>query len=235
MPVLLLAQGDTIAKCALRKAIEARYGTRPPSLDSLKINFNGRTLAKVGPVKTWVPVEVTAYFRFPMAMRWDFTVKPLKLPVQRGLEAFDGATYHSARGGKPPTVITDPAQVASMRRRMWAIAAILLTPLSELFVKLSAIGENSLWATNTKLDDAAEIHLRPDNSLDYVRVECLNPDDNRWQNYIIRLSEELVCINDLLLPAKMSAFWDDAPNFEFEPGLVESNPNIPDSVFTLAE
>ena len=55
MPVLLLAQGDAEARDLLRKAIEARYGPRPPALDSLKIDFNGRTRIKVGPVMTWVP------------------------------------------------------------------------------------------------------------------------------------------------------------------------------------
>ena len=44
MPVLLLAQGDPQAKDLLRKAIHARYGLRPPALDSLHINFKGRLL-----------------------------------------------------------------------------------------------------------------------------------------------------------------------------------------------
>ena len=75
MPVLLLAQGDTTSKDMLRHAIEARYGLRPPVLESLQIDFKGRVRAKLGPINTWVPVEATAYFNFPTSMRWDFSVK----------------------------------------------------------------------------------------------------------------------------------------------------------------
>jgi hypothetical protein len=37
-----------------------------------------------------------------------------------------------------------------------------------------------------------------------------------------------------MLPCKISTFWDDAPYFEVEPILVESNPQIPETVFTLS-
>jgi hypothetical protein len=234
MPVLLLAHGDPQAKDMLRKAIEARYGLRPPALDSLKIDFKGRARAKIGPVNTWVPVEATAYFRFPTAMRWDFNVKPLGLSVQRGIEAFDGTTYRTSRGGKKPTEVSDAEQVSSLRRRLWAIAAILLTPLGDHFVKLTLNGDQSFNATNTQLHDATSIYLRSNNTLDYVAVECLNP-GNRQQQFIMRLSDDQRAVNDLILPSKISAFWENDPFFEVEPVTVESNPTIADSVFTLEE
>lgn len=235
MPVLLLAYGEPAAKDMLRKAIEARYGMRPPALDSLKLDFRGRARVKLGPVMTWVPVDATAYFRFPDAMRWDFTVKPLKLPVQRGIEAFDGETFLRSRGGKSPTVVTEAEHIQSLRRRLWAVASILLTPLSNTFVKVSQTGNYSFEATNTKLDDSANIFLLGNQKIDQVKVNCLNPDTNRMQNYIIALSDELVTINDLLIPKKITTSWDDEVSFEVEPVTAESNPNIPDSVFTLEE
>lgn len=235
MPVLLLAQGDQASKDLLRKAIEARYGTRPPALDSLRIDFNGRTRVKVGPVAAWVPLDMTAYFKFPTAMRWEFIAKPLKLPVQHGVEAYDGETYRTVRGGKAPTAITEPEQVSSMRRRLWAVASVLLTPLSDFTVKVEATGSHSLRATNTKLNDYAEIFLREDYTLDYVQVECLNPDTEKVENYIVRAADTLVTVDDLLLPAKLSTFWNDKPGFEVEPAKVESNPNIPASVFKIED
>ena len=235
MPVLLLAQGDPQAKDILRKAIEARYGARPPALDSLQIDFKGKAHTKIGPITAKVPVDVTAYFKFPTAMRWDFTVKPLKLPVQRGVEAYNGEIYRTVRGGKQATVITDEQQIDSMRCRLWAVAAILLTPLSDMVVKLTTTGDYSLKATNTKLNDDAEIFLREDYSLDHVLVNCLNPDTNQQQNYLLRPAEELVNVDDLLLPNKISVFWDDEVSFEVKPSAVQSNPEIPDSVFELKE
>lgn len=48
MPVLLMARGDQSARLALGRAIEARYGMRPPVLDTLQVDFAGRAYVKVG-------------------------------------------------------------------------------------------------------------------------------------------------------------------------------------------
>lgn len=234
MPVLLLAYGDPKAKDLLRRAIEARYGLRPPAIESLQLQFNGRARARLGPVSTWVPVEAAAYFHLPKAMRWDFTVKPFGLQIQRGVESFNGETYRSTRGGKPVTVETRTEIVQSLRRRLWTVAALLLTPLGEGFVQLALNADKSFHARNAQLDDTVTVFLRPNHTIEYAQVECLNPDTNRQQKFMLRLSEEQVSINDLMLPAKISAFWDDEPTFEIEPISADSVTVIADEMFTLA-
>ncbi len=229
MPVLLLAQGDPQAKNMLRKAIEGRYGLRPPAIESLRLEFKGRARAKLGPLSTWVPVEVIARFHFPRSLRWDFSVKAAGVQLGSGAEAFDGVTYHNSRSG----VSEDAATISSMQRRLWAIAAVLLTPLGEQFVKLEALGENLLQAANTQFNITVKLHLRDDQSLDYVETSCLNPDTEREQMFTLRMSDELVSINDMILPNKISAFWDDDAYFEVEPVLAEANPSIPPAVFAL--
>lgn len=233
MPVLLLAQGDQEARTLLRQAIEARYGVQPPVIENLQIDFRGRARAKVGPITTWVPVDATAYFRFPTAMRWDFTVKPLGLTVRRGVEAFDGSTYRTTRGSDKPTVISDERRVSAMRQHLWAIAALLLTPLGEHFVKVQIRDARAFEATNTKLNDSVTIHLRANNTLDHVEMRALNPDSDKEQLFTIRLSEERSPVDHLMLPSKISTFWDGEAFYEIEPVRVETNPNIPDSTFTL--
>jgi hypothetical protein len=235
MPVLLLSYGDPKAKDLLRHAIEARYGVRPPVLESLQLHFKGRARAKVGPVTAWVPVEATAYFHFPNAMRWDFVVKPMGLPVQRGIESFHENIFRTMRGKSQQTV-TDQAQIEYLRRRLWAIAALLLTPLGESFVKLSMNNEGrSFNVTNTQIDDTVSVYLRPDNTVESVQADCLNPDTERLQRFMMRLSEKQVEIDELVLPAKIEVFWDDAPTYEIEPTGVTSNPTLASTVFTLTE
>ena len=235
MPILLLAHGDPAAKDKLRAAIEARYGSRPIGMDSLEIDFKGRMRTKIGPITTWIPMDMVAYFRFPTAMRLDFIAKPLKLPVQQGVESFDGEVYRSTRGKKEPTIIADDNQVQSMQRRAWAVAATLLIPLSELFVKLELIGNYSFSATNTTLDDTVEISLLSNNLLDKVQVECFNPDTEKQQMFSISLSDDLTTIDDLLIPTKFIMTWDDKPSFELEPTKITSNPDLPDSLFRLED
>lgn len=234
MPVLLLAHGDPQAKDMLRKAIEGRYGARPPALDSLKIDFKGRARAKIGPVTTWVPVDATAYFRFPTAMRWDFNVKPFGLSVQKGIEAFDGNAYRTVRGGRRAVVINDTEHIHAMRRRLWAIAAVLLTPLGDHFVRLALNDETSFVATNTQIDDSVTIFVRPDSTVDYVEVSAIDP-NNTPRLYLVRLSQDNISLNDLILPSKISTFWGEEPDFEIEPVASESNPQIEDHTFTLEE
>lgn len=234
MPVLLLAQGDVAAKDMLRRAIEARYGLRPPAIESLSIDFKGRARARIGPITAWVPVEATARFLFPTAMRWDFTVKPAGVGVQRGSEAFDGAVYRRARGSQTPTVIDDAAQVSSMQSRLWAMAAVLLTPLGEHFVKLAVTGDSSFSATNTQINNAVELCLRDNRTIDNASVTCLNPDSQRQQRFSLRLSEDQSSVDDFMLPCKISAFWDDDPYFEIEPVRTESNLTLEEAVFSLS-
>jgi hypothetical protein len=234
MPVLLLAQGDKPTKDLLRSAIEARYGLRPPALESLHLDFKGRARARLGPVSTWIPVDITAWFKFPTAMRWDFVVRAVGVQISSGIESFDGTNYRRTRGGKTSTLIAEPDLIQSTQSRLWAIAAVLLTPLGDHFVKLETTGANQLQATHTQINSAVTLQLRPDHSLDYVEVSCLNPDTAKQQLFTLRLSQEQAPINELMLPSKISAFWDDAPYFEVEPVLAESNPDIPAMTFALS-
>lgn len=235
MPVLLLAQGDPQSKDMLRRAIEARYGLRPPALDSLRIDFKGRVRAKLGPISSWVPVEATAQFQFPNAMRWDFIVRAAGVQLGSGIEAFDGLVYRTGRGNRGTTELPDPELVSSMQKRLWAIAALLLTPLGEHFVKVSAQGDHTLQVTNTQIDSTILLHLNPDNTLDHVEVDCLNPDTLRQQKFTLSLSTDQELVNDMMLPCKISAFWDSEAYFEVQPVGAEANPSIPQSVFTLVD
>jgi hypothetical protein len=233
MPVLLLAQGDAKARDTLKKAIGARYGFTPPAIESLRIDFKGRARVKVGPVSAWVPVEVSASFRFPTHMRWDFTVKPIGVPVQRGVEAYDGQQYRRVRGSSSPTLMNDEAVISSMRRRLWSVAALLLTPLGEHFVKLTSSDDGSINVTHTQLHDAVNMVLRANHTLERVQVECVNPDTERVQWFMMQVSEAQAPVDGLMLPSKINTFWDNEPYFEVEPVAVNSNPQLSDSLFTL--
>lgn len=231
--VLLLAQGDAQAKDLLRRSIQARYGLRPPALEGLAIRFKGRVRTKIGPITMWVPVEAAGRFCFPVAMRWDFTVKAAGLPIGSGSEAFDGETYRIVRTGRAPNRNADTATIQSMQRRLWAIAAVLLTPLGDHFVRLESGGADVLAAVNTRIDSSVKLHLRPNSTVDYVEVPCMNPDTNREEVFTLRLSEELIAMDDLIVPTRISAFWGSEPYFEIDPVSADANAVIVDEVFRL--
>lgn len=233
MPVLLLAQGDPQAKDLLRKAIQARYGLRPPVLESLHINFKGRVRAKIGPVTMWVPVDAVGRFCFPEKMRWDFSVKAAGVQLNSGSEAFDGTVYRTSRRSKSVVASDDQQQIESMQHRLWAIAAVMLTPLGEMFVRLKANTADELEACNTRFNGAVNLHLHSDQKLGFVATNCLNPDTNKQQQFTLRVSDELVSFGDLILPSKINAFWDEDPYFELEPVDAGANPTIEDDIFQL--
>jgi hypothetical protein len=233
MPVLLLCRGDDDAKQLLRRAIEARYGINPPALESLHLTFEGRSRIKLGPVRTWVPLTVQARFRFPTCLRWDFVVKPLKLPVQRGIEAFDGETYRTTRGSQSPDEETRPDVIVSVRRRLWAMASLLLTPLSDHYIRVTQCGETCLLAENTRLNDTVKLYLNDDATIDYAEVHCLNPDTDEQQRMTLRLSGAQSPVDHLMLPERISAYWNDDIAYEMEPVSANLNPPMDTELFTL--
>jgi hypothetical protein len=121
-----------------------------------------------------------------------------------------------------------------MQSRLWAMAAVLLTPLGEHFVNLAVTGDSSFSASNTQINNAVELALRDNRTLDYTTLTCVNPDSDRQQGFTLRLSEEQAPVNDFMLPCKISAFWDDDPYFEIEPVHVESNLTLEEAVFNLS-
>ncbi len=233
MPVLLMARGDEDARELLKKAIEARYGVRPPAIESMRIDFDGRTRAKVGPLKTWVPLEVTAQFQLPDKMRWDFEVKPMGMTVRRGIESYDGERLRTQRAGDDPTVITSEEVIDAAQKRLWAIAALLLTPLGDHFVELEIVNGLAFKATNTQIGAVVEVHLEEDYRVARVSVEALNEDTGKVQMYNITVGPELASFDDLLLPKQVRVAWDDVPAYEMHPTSAENNPEIAPSVFTL--
>lgn len=234
MPVLLLASGDPQARALLKKAIEARYGVLPPAIAALKLSFKGRARVKVGPVMTWVPVEATAQFQFPTSMRWDFTVIPLGLPVQRGVEAFDGQTYRTLRGGGKVNEAALKDQIDHLRGRLWAVAALLLTPLGEDFVRLGETGEISFNATHMQTEEVVNVCLRPDHSIEAVDVTCYNPDAKKRQRFTLHPSPEHTELGGLRLPSRITASWDNAASFEVSPTAADNLVSIAPQVFSLS-
>ena len=233
MPILLLAQGDPAAKDLLRRSIEARYALSPPAIDNVKMNFTGRVHTKLGPVMTWIPVHIATHFRFPSAFRWDFSVRPVGVPVQRGIESYDGKTYRRLRGKKISEVTDDQAIINSLQSRLWAMAAVLLSPLSEHFVQLKANDSHSFDATNKLSNDTVTMYLRPNYTLEQVAVHCVNPDNGQEQWFSLYLSEEQAPVNDIMLPCQIHAFWDDKPYYEVQPVAIENSSSINDAVFSL--
>lgn len=233
MPVLLLCQGDAEAKARLRRAIEARYGINPPAIEKISIAFKGRAHAKLGPIKTWIPVEAKASFVFPTHLRWEFALKPMNLPVQKGIETYDGKTYRNQKAIGTNKESVKTSFISSARGRLWQMAAILLTPMSDYYIKMSSCGKDCIIAENTKLNDTVHIYLRENDTIDYAAVKCFNPESEREQKLFLKLSPELTTINGLIMPTQVSAFWDDEPYFELQATEVDTNPNLPEEAFTL--
>lgn len=233
MPVLLLCHGDEQAKNLLRDAISARYGTNPPALEKLCIEFSGRSHIKLGPIPLWVPFEATIYLHFPTHIRTDYIVKPMGVAIQQYCESYDGNTYRHVRRNQSAEVIQDEQLIQSVRRRLWAFTAMLLTPLSEMYVRLQSSDKLSFIAQNTKLNDAVKVYLDDQHHVKSVKVASINPANGEKQSFRLDLSDKLIAVNELMLPELINAFWDDDPYFEIKPTQVIIDPDLSDSLFRL--
>jgi hypothetical protein len=235
MPVLLLARGDKEGKELLRRALEARYGVGAPAIDTLRIEFKGRKRARIGPVATWVPVEGTLSYNAPLCGRIDYTARPVGLPLITQTDAFDGTIYRKRRGRDEVEVVTQSEQAQSIQRRLWVAAAVLLTPLVEQFVELHATGERSFTATNIDTDDSAHVYLNDDFTIAYATTQCYNAAEDAVQEFTYRLFDGQSQVNDLMLPRRIAAHWEEAPEFEMTPASVEINPTFEPELFRLED
>lgn len=234
MPVLLLAQGDQAAKEILRNAIATRYGIRPPILESIRLDFRGRVNAQTGDIPTLIPLDATALFRFPNAMRWNLTVRPPRVEAERTIESYDGEAIYYTPHNKTTRTVSDPRQIHSMTQRLWALAAALLTPLNDINVHVKLGGRRRVIASHRFLGDSTALIFNNEGQLTRVQTKCLNPETEQLQLYTIQLSENTVEIDGLPLPDRLRIYWDKQPTFELIPYAAASELVIPDSIFRAA-
>ena len=235
MRILLLAQGEPEAKDLLRKAIFARYGNKPPAIEALRVDFKGRARAQNQFSQKWTPIEVTARFVFPTHLRWDYTIKPDGDAVQRGIEAYDGTMFRSLSGTKVPRIIDQTMHLKSIRARLWSMAAILLTPMSDYYVTITQCGDYCFDAENKKLNETVRMYLREDYSVEKAQIRCWNPDTQREQLHTIYLSPEQKLVSDMIIPKVFGAFWDKQPTYEMTPIRIQRPYQIDTGLFTLQE
>jgi hypothetical protein len=234
MPILLLSRGDKEGRDLLRKALEARYGMNVPAIETLKIRFEGRVRAKLGPISTWVPLETTTYFAFPGRGRWDFSVRAAGVPLRGGSNAVDGTLYRKRLRNGEIVVITDPEHARSARLWRFAAVGMLLIPLSQEFIELKGTGERSFLAINLETKDSIDVTLHEDFTVSKVSTRCANPDmEFQQQLYTLMAEDGHVAVNGFMLPAKLTRFWDDEEQYEVKPVAVEINPTLDDSIFML--
>ncbi|HVU10025.1 MAG TPA: hypothetical protein VHD90_02055 [Phototrophicaceae bacterium] len=233
MPVLLLARGDQPSRTLLRRAIEARYGLGAPALETCKLEVKGRARAKIGPVATWVTLEGTSYLKFPFLLRWNFSMRPAGVAITSSALAFDGEVARRRDGKDRVTVVEGAAEAVSMRARLWAVCAALLTPLTEHYVELKTIDARSFEARHTEAKIAARLHLHDDDTLDFTATECLNPASGTQETFTLQLSDGQTMFGDLMMPRKIAVLWGDQAEIEIAPVKAECNIPLDDSLFRL--
>jgi len=233
MPVLLLARGDQVSRSMLKQAIEARYGHSAPMIETTKIDLKGRSRVKLPFTTTWMPVEATVYVKFPSAIRWDFTMRPVGLPVSNMSEAFDGSALRRTRVLRSSEVNTDTGLLHSLRARLWSMAVMLLTPLPDPSVEVRMLGETTLVVENTQTDIRVNLQLNADKTVHQIGTVCFNPLTEKEQIYTLRATHGQELIGDIMFPRQIEVLWDDEVESELNPVSIETNLSLDDSFFRI--
>ncbi len=228
MAILLMTQGDPAAKEMLRRAIAARYYNSPPTLESLKVEYHGRGHLKLGPIHSWVPLDIRIYFRFPDAMRWDYRLSPFGLPLQRGTGSYVRDTFYSEHG---TARITNSSLLDHLRLCIWGAGATMLTPLSQPNIHVKVKTERSFIAVNTVTHDCIEVRLNPDYSLDSVCFSSVNIEDENTQQIAIQPSTDLVALNGVLMPRMIRLLRNNQVAYEAGAVALDCNPPLETSFF----
>jgi hypothetical protein len=223
MSILLLTQGDQRAKDLLKRAIMARYHTSPLALEALRIDYRGRGNIKIGPVQSWIPLEARLYFRFPDAMRWDYSVRPLGLPLQRGTGSYFNEHFYSQHHPKP---ITSNTILEHLRLCIWAMGAVMLTPLSDMSIRVETLSSLSFTVINSVTRDRFEVMLDRDYMVQAIRFSSFNVEEERRQVITVRPSVEMLLLDGLPIPSHVEVFRNDNLLYKADVVNVVSNPQL---------
>lgn len=234
MPFLLLTQGDTIGLDLLKKLVDNRYGGSPPSMDTLRVTYEGWSSAQLGPFPLRAKVHAVAEYRFPFFMRWSFKVRVLRFLNSRYTTAFDGtAVYEEQRGRVTST--TDEAQIQSARARVWSEAVFFVSPLiADHKVQVHSIDTHAFEVQAPGHPEIkANVRLDEDNALAAVEINRMDPNDNLMKLQRIEPGGGLVQVDGLLMPAEMRRYWGGQLFMTLKPVQVELNPELTEGTFRI--
>lgn len=231
MSFLSLAKGDPAARNLLQRAIRARYGLRPVAVESLRLALVGRARGPLG-----LPARVEAVFSYVRAShgRWERTRKLFGLQLGTAAESFDGAACYRRQGSDLSKVV-DPPILESLRLRLWAEFAQLLTPLTEANVVLKSIDERS-FQTMLESEPAtvATVTLNPDDTVAVVSVQRYRESDQRIAPFVIQPLGGLQTLDGFAFPRQLVFQWGDDPPENLTVLRAEPNAKIPLTNFTMS-
>lgn len=234
MPFLLLTQGDPIGLDLLKKLVDKRYGGSPPALDALRVTYRGWSAARLGPLPLRAAVEAVATYHFPFQIRWDFTVRMLRIFSSRYTTAFDGRAVYEVQGGRV-TRSVEESGVDSARARAWSEAVYFISPMiADHAVRVQSVDNHAfrVFAPDTP-QTAALVRLNEDHTLAAVEIERMDPNDNRVKLQRLKPAGELVRVDGLILPQYLERYWDDTLAMRLSPVRVEVNPALEPDTFIL--
>jgi hypothetical protein len=234
MPFLTLAQGDPIGLDLFKKLVETRYGGSPPAMEALRITYQGRSQAQLGPIPLWAKVEATATYRFPFQMKWRFDVRVLRFLRSGYTTTFDGEKVYEWEQGKIKPV-DDPELVESARRRVWAETVFFVSPLiADDKVRVEGSDNRTFRALAPGYPEiAATVRLNEDNTLNVVEIDRLDPTDRETKCQHLRPVGELKNVDGLIVPEMVQRSWGGPAFMELTPVKVELNPALEPDEFVL--
>ncbi len=228
MSTLLLTQGDPAALNLLRRAIAARYFISPPALESLRVDYRGRGHVKLGHMHSWVPLEAVLFFHFPDSMRWNYTIKPLGVTLRRGSGSFVKGTFYSEQ---QPAPVTHSTMLEHLRLSIWAMGALMLTPLSQPTIYLESRTDHSFIIHNTENEDQFEVLLYDDYLVRAIRFSSPMLSEETRQPISICPSREQTVLDGLTVPRRVEVLRGSTLLYEADVANVAANPMLSTSFF----
>jgi hypothetical protein len=230
MAFLSLSRGDPAARELLERAIRARYGLRPPALDSRRLWLKGR--AK-GPLGLPASVLLTVSYALPNFWRWDQTRKFLGITLDTTSASFGGTNYYERVKGNV-TVTDDPRTVAGARQRLWAEIVFSLTPLTMPGTTLKSVDDTTFQALrDSEPETVATVRL---DSNDMVTVETTYFQPTLQQMTSLKLVSQggLQTLEGYVVPKQIVYQWGDGTVNDFTVIKAEANPKISPAEFVLS-
>ncbi len=223
MSFLSLTKGDPVARDLLQRAIRARYGGRPLSIDSVRLFMTGKGK---GPLGLPINIMVTATLIPVSHWRWDQSRKLFGLNMGDTTASFDGGTLFQ-RSGSTVNQIQTEAAMQGTRHRLWSESVLLLTPLTAPEVVVKIVDDRVFRAINrSEAGGMAIVRLNADDTIASIEANCYHPVKQTEVPLVIKPDGGLQTLDGFAVPKQLVYQWEGEAPERYDIIKAEANPKF---------
>ncbi|GAB1422192.1 hypothetical protein MASR2M15_24060 [Anaerolineales bacterium] len=230
--VLLIQGSHPEARKLFRQALRKQTTFAGSDLfDSMTIRLRGKYVVSVGRLQNWIPFEGIIHFELPYRVYWEYHTRQINMRSLHAINAYDGKIFRSIHNGWIHEENDQAQKLENIRKKIWALSALLLSTLNEHYYSLAYVDKHTLLINHLIYGDYLRLSLRDDQSLFSSSITLSRAEEE--EIFTVCASKESIHFPQVILPKTIETYWGKSPTMLLEPYAVHMNPTFDPALFRL--